>query len=99
MMSSRGGSAGRWPLSLMTTLRLPNARKLVKRGDISRTSLVPPYSGTAAEYGISLDEPTGIDVLDQVRKTEGRSNWHHFAYLEIAERYEGSADETAGGDG
>jgi hypothetical protein len=73
-------------LALMTTQRLPNLRRLARRGDISRTSLVPVGSGLAV-YRVPLDDPTGIDVLDQVVKTGGGSNWHHIAYLEIADKY------------
>ncbi len=74
-------------LAMMTTMRLPKLRRLVREGHISRTSLVPVFLGTPADYRVPLEEPTGIDVLDQVLKTTGRSNWHHIAYLEIADQY------------
>ena len=74
-------------LALMTTKRLPNAKRLVARGAISRTSLVPVYWTTVANHRVPLDDPTGIDVLDQVVKAGGRPNWHHIAYLKVADRY------------
>jgi len=73
-------------LAMMTTLRLPKLRRLVKEGKVSSTSLVPVFSATPTDYGLPLTE-TGIAVLDQVRKSTGSSNWHHLAYIEIADRY------------
>lgn len=74
-------------LALMTIRPLPDARRHVENGDISETSLISPYRGKPDNYGLSLGEPTGVGVLDQLRKPDGHSNWHHRAYLEIADLY------------
>jgi hypothetical protein len=74
-------------LALMTLRRLPDARQHAAKGDISETSLISPYRGKPYNYGLALGDPTGVAVLDQARKPEGHSNWHHRAYLEIADGY------------
>jgi hypothetical protein len=74
-------------LALMTIRHLPDLRRHVELGDVSKTSLISPYRGKPDAYGISPDAPTGIAVLDEVRKPDGHANWNNPAYLEIADRY------------
>lgn len=74
-------------LALMTVRHLPDARRHAESGDIAATSLILPYRGKPDDYGLALGGPTGVGVLDQLRKPDGHSNWHHIAYLEIADLY------------
>ncbi len=74
-------------LALMTTMRLPQRQQLVADGVLSRTSLIPVYKGRLPDYRLPPSPRTGVAVLDQVWKSGGYSNWHHIAYLEIADRY------------
>jgi hypothetical protein len=74
-------------LALMTLRHLPDLKRHVENGDISETSLISPYRGKPDEYGLALGKPTGVGVLDEVRKPDGHSNWHNLAYLSIADQY------------
>ncbi len=70
--------------SRMTSMMLTGAErwKLHRDGTISDVSMVPPFSDPG-RYSLR-PVPTGIPVLDQVKKPSGRANFNNSLYIGVS---------------
>lgn len=75
-------------LSRITVHQLPieKRKELAGKGDLSDYALMPPFPPfTELENYGKLKQPnTGINVLDQIKKNSGRTNFNNLVYLEVS---------------
>lgn len=66
--------------------------ELVERGELSRVSLVKPFSQLEAYRGrVVISRPTGIPVLDEKRLPFGTPNLNNKSYVRISRLYLGDS--------
>jgi hypothetical protein len=72
-------------LTNVTTLTLTRDElaPLVVRGELSPLALVSRYTETDKLFALASPEPTGIPVLDEVRKETGDFNYNHRSMIEV----------------
>jgi hypothetical protein len=77
-------------LSHPTTMSLPEQERLrmVKTGELSPFAQYPSFSGPQVYLPLLPDTPTtGLPILDAVKKSNGRSNFHNLVYVETGKYY------------
>ena len=77
-----------WARSVFRTFPPAERAERVERGELSRVSLVTPFSNVGDYRGIvPLSRPTGIPVLDQASSLGGRPNYNNKSYIRISNLY------------
>ena len=77
-------------LSNATTYRLPSQEtsRLIQSGKLSPFAQIPSFSAPEAYFNLLPNTPlTGIPLLDETRKSNGRINFHHVIYIEVNHFY------------
>ncbi len=86
-------SASTWfgmNLSRITVHQLPmeKRKELVSTGKLSDYSLLPPFPSfdELENYGKIEQSFTGISVLDQLKKSSGRTNFNNLIYIKVSQK-------------
>lgn len=81
-------------LSHPTTLRLSveERTRMIQAGELSPFAQYPSFSSPESYLNLLPDTPvTGIPLLDETKKSNGRSNFHHLVYIETGTYYQRDA--------
>lgn len=81
-------------LSHPTTLRLSveERTRMIRAGELSLFAQYPSFSSPESYLNLLPDTPlTGIPLLDETKKSNGRSNFHHLVYIETGAYYQRDA--------
>jgi len=78
-------------LALITVKNLSNKEKrvLVKSNQISSVSEVSIFAGIDKYknyINYKIEDKTGIAVLDEINKSQGKKNFNHIGFIEVAEK-------------
>lgn len=77
-----------------TTLRLPEQERthMIQAGELSPFAQYPSFSSPRLYLKLLPDTPlTGIPLLDETKKSTGRSNFHHLVYVKAGSYYQQDA--------
>ncbi len=81
-------------LSHPTTLRLSveERTRMIQAGELSPFAQYPSFSSPESYLNLLPDTSvTGIPLLDETKKSNGRSNFHHLVYIETGTYYQHDA--------
>jgi hypothetical protein len=71
---------------------LAERRRLVQRGELSRVSLVDSFSAPTDYLALRRSpDPTGVPVLDRLKKSTGCWNLNHSVYIPVSRDFLGDA--------